>query len=176
MQTENSTVTVSFVRPVTTMPLQDRVPPKRIPVGLLIWWIFFLFLMPICGPAIFTELVTYFSKHQVVNGFDELVKNGDCLLAIGVFACAVAFDAYVLKTRRASSHLADFILLLSLLSAGLVILTYPCFKIFGLSAFSPDWVPAFFWGNVALYIVCGALALILRWPDMSSAINGGVGS
>jgi len=169
MSNEPYTFTVRTPAEPATLTIKQSVPiEKRFPWGLLLWWFVSVFILPVAVPAVIATLVLFFHKAPSANGLVEIIKQGELLLAITVLACAVAFDAIVLKTRKAKSQFADVALIINLLIAGAVLLFLGLYK----SSGSGESLGSLFvWSNIGLYLLCGIFALCLRWGDMREAVN-----
>jgi hypothetical protein len=113
------------------------------------------------------------------NTLAEIVKAGDLLLALGLFASAVAFDAYVMNKRSRKNQFADVALLFSFIFALISFAAYPIYKAYGVPS-NPHledlYGTVFFWTNLIIYAFIGIFALSLRWSDLSSAMNGSGGA
>ena len=148
---------------------------RRFPWGLALWWLGFVFILPVLAPVLITSGIEFFQKGQLHNSLREMIRSGDLLLAIGLFACAICFDAYLLKTKIKYSNHADVVILFGFSIALVSFCFYSLCKAFGMPKSIPWADHAFFWCNIIIYTLCGVLAMTLRIGDLFSIMNKELG-
>lgn len=164
--------------PTIAVPLQGDLSPepkKGIPWGLLLWWMALVFCFPLIVPAGIAWVIELLKTGESHNTIADIIKAGDLLLALGLFASAVAFDAYVMNKRARKNQFADVALLFSFIFALISFAAYPIYKSYGVpnnSHWEDLYGAVFLWTNLIIYVFIGIFALSLRWGDLSSAMNG----